>query len=96
MHEVTNDNTLEYGLGDMYTNSAESIWSTLKRAHKKIYHKMSPKHLDHYTQKFVGKRNLHDEDTFIQMGILVRDLDGERLPHADLKQPNYLSSGARS
>ena len=39
--------------GNVHTNGVESFWSMLKQEHKGIYHKMSPKHLDQYVQKFV-------------------------------------------
>jgi len=43
----------------------------LKRAHKGIYHKMSPKHLERYVQEFSGRHNIRDIDTLIQMGLVV-------------------------
>ena len=38
----------EYVRGMVHTNGVESFWSTLKRAHKGTFHKLSPKHLDRY------------------------------------------------
>ena len=80
----------------MHTNGIESLWSMLKRAHKGIYHKMSPKHLDRYVQEFAGRHNLRDADTLTQMGMVVRGFEGKRLTYATLKQPNGLDSGAPS
>ena len=80
----------------MHTNGIESLWSMLKRAHKGIYHKMSPKHLDRYVQEFAGRHNLRDADTLTQMGLVVRGFEGKRLTYAALKQPNGLDSGPRS
>ena len=68
----------------------------LKRAHKGIYHKMSPKHLDRYVQEFAGRHNLRDADTLTQMTVVVRGLEGEQLTYAAMKQPNGLSSEARA
>ena len=95
-HEAVNHSALEYVRGDVHTNGVESFWSMLKRAHKGIYHKMSPKHLDRYVQEFAGRHNLRDADTITQMGLVVRGLEGKRLTYAALKQPNGLASGARA
>ena len=94
-HETVKHSALEYVRGDVHTNGTESFWSMLKRAHTGIYHKMSPKHLDRYVQEFAGRHNLRDEDTFTQMGMVVRGLEGKRLTYATLKEPNGLPSGAR-
>ena len=95
-HEAVNHSALEYVRGDVHTNGMESFWSMLKRAHKGIYHKMSPKHLDRYVQEFAGRHNLRDVDTLMQMGMVVRGLEGKRLTYTALKQPNGLPSGARA
>ena len=95
-HATVKHSLSEYVKGDVHTNGIESLWSMLKRAHKGIYHKMSPKHLDRYVQEFAGRHNLRESDTLTQMGEVVRGLEGKRLTYADLKQPNGLSSGARA
>lgn len=94
-HAAVNHSALEYVRDDVHTNGIESFWSMLKRAHKGIYHKMSPKHLDRYVQEFSGRHNIRDVDTLTQMGLVVQGLEGKQLTYADLKQSNGLSSGAR-
>ena len=95
-HETVNHSTLECVRGEVHTNSMESFWSTLKRAHNGIYHKMSPKYLDRYVNEFAGRYNLRDEDTLTQMGIVVSGFEGKRLTYAALKQPNGFLSSARA
>ncbi len=95
-HETVKHSLSEYVKGDVHANGIESLWSMLKRAHKGIYHKMSPKHLDRYVQEFAGRHNLREADTLTQMGMVVRGMEGRRLTYADLKEPNGLSSGARA
>ena len=57
----------------------ESFWATLKRAHKGVYHKISPKHLDRYVQLFAGKHNAREDDTTRQMKSVVVPMVGKRL-----------------
>ena len=94
-HESVKHSVGEYVKNAAHTNGIESFWAMLKRAHKGIYHKMSPKHLDRYVQEFAGRHNLRDIDTITQTGLVVRGLEEKRLTYADLKQPNGRSSGAR-
>ena len=84
-----------YVIGQAHTNGIESFWSMLKRAHKGVYHKISPKHLDRYVQQFAGKHNLRDADTLAQMAAVVAGLVGQRLLYRDLIADNGLPSGAR-
>ncbi len=95
-HETVRHSLSEYVQGAAHTNGIESLWSMLKRAHKGIYHKMSPKHLDRYVQEFAGRHNLREADTLTQMGAVVRGFEGKRLTYADLKQPSGLPAGARA
>ena len=77
------------------TNGVESFWSTLKRAHKGTFHKLSPKHLDRYVQEFAGKHNIRDADTLEQMTAVAAGLVGRRLMYSQLIAPNGRDSGAR-
>ena len=95
-HETVKHSLSEYVKGDVHTNGIESLWSMLKRAHKGIYHKMSPKHLDRYVQEFAGRHNLREADTLTQMGMVVRGFEGKRLTYQALKLPTGLPSGARA
>ncbi len=86
----------EYVKGQAHTNGIESFWATLKRAHKGVFHKLSPKHLQRYVNEFAGKHNVRDEDTLAQMVVVAAGLVGKRLMYRDLVADNGLSSGARS
>ncbi len=85
----------EYVAGKVHTNSIESFWSMLKRAHKGVYHKLSPKHLQRYVNQFAGRHNFRDADTLAQMIAVTEGLAGKRLRYRDLIAPNGLDSGAR-
>ena len=79
-----------------HTNGIESFWSTLKRAHKGTFHKLSPKHLQRYVNEFAWKHNVRNADTQAQMAALTVGLVGKRLMYRDLIAENGLPSGARS
>ena len=95
-HEAVKHSAEEYVRGDVHTNGTESFWSMLKRAHTGTFHKMSPKHLDHYVQEFAGMHNVRDSDTLDQMRIVVERLMGRTFGYRRLVRDNGLSSGARS
>ena len=78
-----------------HTNGMESFWATIKRAHKGVYHKISPKHLDRYVSQFAGKHNSREADTIMQMQNVVARMVGKRLMYRDLIADNGLSAGAR-
>lgn len=95
-HEAVKHSVAEYVRGQAHTNGIESFWAVLKRAHKGVFHKISPKHLNRYVTEFAGKHNVRDLDTLAQMTALVAGLAGKRLMHRDLVADNGLPSGARS
>ena len=95
-HKTVKHSVSEYVRDQVHTNGVESFWSTLKRAHKGVFHKFSPKHLDRYVQEFAGKHNIREADTPNQMRTLVERMDGKRLRYRELIAPNGLDSGARS
>ena len=67
-----------------HTNGMESFWATIKRAHKGVYQKISPKHLDRYVRQFAGKHNARESDTIDQMQSVVAGMVGKRLLYRDL------------
>ena len=94
-HESVRHSTGEYVKEMAHTNGMESFWATLKRAHKGVYHKISPKHLDSYVRQFAGKHNAREADTITQMQNVVAGMVGKRLMYRDLIADNGLSAGAR-
>ena len=78
-HESVRHSAGEYVKEMAHTNGMESFWATLKRAHKGVYHKISPKHLDRYVQQFAGKHNAREADTITQMQDVVAGMVGKRL-----------------
>ncbi len=60
----------------IHTNGVESFWSMLKRAHKGVYHKLSPKHLQRYVSQFAGRQNIREMDTLGQMQHVVAGMVG--------------------
>jgi len=95
-HETVRHSVGEYVAGKVHTNSIESFWSMLKRAHKGVFHKLSPKHLQRYVNEFAGRQNIREMDTVDQMVAVTQGMAGKRLQYRDLIEPNGLPSGARS
>lgn len=95
-HNAVQHSAGTYVIEQIHTNGIESFWSTLKRAHKGVYHKLSVKHLDRYARQFAGKHNARNADTLAQMTAVVAGLVGKRLLYRDLIADNGLPSGARS
>ena len=74
----------EYVDGMAHTNGIESFWSMLKRAHKGVYHKISPKHLQRYVDEFAGRHGVREQDTLDQMQLVVDGMVGKRLMYRTL------------
>ena len=74
----------EYVDGMAHTNGIESFWSMLKRAHKGVYHKISPKHLQRYVDEFAGRHGVRELDTTTQMHNIVAGMVGKKLRYTDL------------
>lgn len=85
----------EYVEDRVHTNSIESFWSMLKRGHKGVYHKFSPKHLQRYVDQYAGRHNMRELDTIDQMSLVVEGMAGKRLTYKKLIEPNGLPSLAR-
>ena len=94
-HRTVKHSVAEYVNGKIHTNGIESFWSMLKRAHKGVYHKMSPKHLQRYIDEFAGRHNLREGNTIEQMQSVVTKMVGKSLMYQDLIADNGLDSGAR-
>ena len=95
-HDTVQHLLSEYAKGDVHTNGIESLWSTLKRAHKGTFHKLSPKHLDRYVQEFAGRHNIREQDTIEETKGLRQGMERKRLTYKARIACNGLSSGARA
>ena len=74
----------QYVDGAVTTNGIESFWAILKRGHKGVYHKTSPKHLPRYVQEFVGRHNQRALPPLARMEQLAGRMADKRLRYADL------------
>ena len=95
-HHAVKHSVGEYVRQQAHTNGIESFWSVLKRAHKGVYHKISPKHLQRYVNEFSGRHDIREADTADQMGTVAQGMAGKRLPYRTLVADNGLDSGARA
>ena len=60
----------------------------LKRAHKGVYHRLSPKHLQAYVNTFAGRHNIRELDTMAQIQHVMAGMVGKRLMYRDLIADN--------
>ena len=83
-HSAVRHSVGEYVRDMAHTNGIESFWSMLKRAHKGVYHKISPKHLQRYVNEFAGRHGIRERDTLDQMNAVVAGMIGRRLSYLEL------------
>ena len=91
MPRIVNHFAKEYVRGTAHTNGIESFWSTLKRAHKGTFHKLSAKQFQRYVDEFVAKNNFRKPGLIDRMKKTARSLIGKELPYRELVAPNGLS-----
>ena len=83
-HESVKHSVAEYVRGQAHTNGVESFWSTLKRAHKGTFHRLSHKHLPRYVTEFTDKHNVRTMNTLSQMVFIAKRMGGRKLRYKDL------------
>jgi transposase-like protein len=92
-HNTVNHSAGEYVKGETHTNTIESFWAIVKRAHYGTFHYWSRKHLARYIDEFVFKANINGLPAFdpkdITCGITVvraymAGMDGRRLTYKAL------------
>ena len=59
-HETVNHSEEVWVVGDVHTNSIESVWSLFKRSIIGAFHKMSVKHMDRYLEELEWRFNNRD------------------------------------
>ena len=83
-HESVKHSVAEYIRGQVHTQGIESFWSTLKRAHKGTFHRLSPKHLHRYVDEFSGRHNMREMDTLEQMASIADRMENAQLRYKEL------------
>jgi len=82
-HRKVDHSADEWVRGIVHTNTIESVWSLFKRSVVGTYHQMSAKHLPAYLDEMAFRFNNRD-NAFLFRDTLLRMIDGETLPYAEL------------
>jgi len=82
-HETVNHSEKEYVRGEVHVNSAENVWSLLKRSIIGSYHQVSAKHLDAYLDELEFRFN-NRENPYMFRDAMLKLLLAETLPYAKL------------
>ncbi len=83
MHEVVNHRAEEWVRGLVHTNTAESVWSLLKRSIIGSYHHVSAKHLHCYLDELEWKFN-NRENPYLFRDTLKEMLVSGRYEYQEL------------
>ena len=67
----------------------------MKLGHKAMHHKMNPKQLNLYAEKFLGRSKMLESDTIVQMGTVIKIFRSRRLRYNVRELPTGMDSGAR-
>ena len=82
-HETVNHSQEEYVRGEVHTNTAESIWSLLKRSIIGTFHHVSVKHLDAYLDELAWRQgNRNNPGIFIH--TLAQLVSAEHVEYREL------------
>jgi transposase-like protein len=82
-HETVNHSADEWVIGDVHTNTVESVWSLLKRSIIGAFHKISVKHLDRYLEELEWRFN-NRSNVFIFRDLVSRLVQGDALRYQRL------------
>ena len=82
-HETVNHSAEQWVHGDVHTNTAESVWSLLKRSIIGSYHKVSVKHLDAYLDELEHRFNNRNND-FLFRDTMKKLVEAETLTYESL------------
>lgn len=82
-HRKVDHHADEWVRGIVHTNTIESVWSLFKRSVVGTYHQMSAKHLPAYLDEMAFRFNNRD-NAFLFRDTLLRMIEGETLPYAEL------------
>ncbi len=93
VHFPVNHSGGQYVVGSAHTNSIESFWSVIKRAHYGVFHYWSAKHIDRYMNEFSFKANTEGLPAFDKLGkddgitvirAYMAGMKGRRLTYKEL------------
>jgi transposase-like protein len=82
-HRKVDHSKEEWVRGIVHTNTIENVWSLLKRSVVGTYHQLSAKHLPAYLDEMAFRLN-NRENPYLFRDTLLRMIDGETLPYAEL------------
>jgi transposase-like protein len=82
-HETVNHSEEEWVRGDVHTNTAEGVWSLLKRSIVGSYHHLSVKHLPAYLDELEWRFNHRDDEHIFRETLRVL-VTADPLTYADL------------
>ena len=84
-HDVVRHKDKQYVVGDVHTNTIESVWSLLNRSIIGAYHKLSVEHLDAYLDELEWRFN-NRKNPYLFRETLRKLLSATALPYARLTQ----------
>ncbi len=70
--------------GEIHTQSIESSWSLMKRAHMGVYHRWSKKHLHRYCDEFAFRESVGVGNSIEAIAVVFERMLGKDLPHKKL------------
>jgi len=82
-HRWVNHSADEWVVGDVHTNSVESVWSLLKRSIIGSRHRVSLKHLDAYLDELEHRFN-NRKNEYIFRDTLTKLVNAAKLPYQEL------------
>ena len=83
VHETVNHSIEEWVRGEVHINSAEGVWSLLKRSVIGSYHHVSVKHLDKYLDELEWRFN-HRDNPYLFRDTLRQLLQSEHVEYKEL------------
>jgi hypothetical protein len=87
-HETVNHGADEYVRGDVYTNTAESRFSLMKRAVYGTHHSISEAHLPRYLAEWDFKWNTRKMKDGERAAEALKGIEGKRLTY---RRPNEIA-----